>query len=139
MCKLRPIQIFRIQEHHGINTQEYIKKAKNLKLTLAKDPNILKNPKEFLNHIIKLKKLVCKIYCIPDSILLNIVSLTNTSNYRTQLGNSNGHIETLTLTETTSPSYSTTSGCGYTKSNSTTSSHNQTETHHFKNRSTTKE
>ncbi|KAM9958108.1 hypothetical protein ACTFIW_013084 [Dictyostelium discoideum] len=50
------------------------KKAKDLKLTLSKDPNNFKDSKDFLKQIIKLRKLTCKVYCISESVLQNIIS-----------------------------------------------------------------
>ncbi|KAM9974566.1 hypothetical protein ACTFIW_008021 [Dictyostelium discoideum] len=50
------------------------KKAEDLKLTLSKDPNNFKDSNDFLKQIIILRKLTCKVYCISESVLPNIIS-----------------------------------------------------------------
>ncbi|KAM9990889.1 hypothetical protein ACTFIY_006923 [Dictyostelium cf. discoideum] len=52
---------------------EYIKKAKDLNLTLSKDPKNFIDPNDFLKKITTLRKLTCKMYCIQESVLPNLI------------------------------------------------------------------
>ncbi|KAM9985108.1 hypothetical protein ACTFIY_009543 [Dictyostelium cf. discoideum] len=51
-----------------------IKKAKDLKLTLSKDPKNFIDPNDFLKQTTTLRKLTCKMYCIQESVLPNLIS-----------------------------------------------------------------
>ncbi|KAM9960200.1 hypothetical protein ACTFIW_009326 [Dictyostelium discoideum] len=63
-----------LNKWYKLATLEYIKKAKDLKINLSKDPNNFKDPNDYLKQITKLRKLTCKVYCIPESVLPNIIS-----------------------------------------------------------------
>ncbi|KAM9960143.1 hypothetical protein ACTFIW_009268 [Dictyostelium discoideum] len=63
-----------LNKWYKLATLEYIKKAKDLKINLSKDPNNFKDPNDYIKHITKLRKLTCKVYCIPESVLPNIIS-----------------------------------------------------------------
>ncbi|KAM9985027.1 hypothetical protein ACTFIY_009453 [Dictyostelium cf. discoideum] len=48
--------------------------AKELKINLSKDPSNFKDPNDYIKQITKLRKLTCKVYCITESVLPNIIS-----------------------------------------------------------------
>ncbi|KAM9961257.1 hypothetical protein ACTFIR_004095 [Dictyostelium discoideum] len=49
-----------LNKWYKLATLEYIKKAKDLKLTLSKDPGNFQNSDDITKQIIKLRKLTCK-------------------------------------------------------------------------------
>ncbi|KAM9990371.1 hypothetical protein ACTFIY_006411 [Dictyostelium cf. discoideum] len=56
-----------LNKWYKLATLEYIKKAKELKINLSKDPSNFKDPNDYIKQITKLRKLTFKVYCITES------------------------------------------------------------------------
>ncbi|KAM9997741.1 hypothetical protein ACTFIY_007387 [Dictyostelium cf. discoideum] len=63
-----------LNKWYKLATLEYIKKAKELKINISKDPSNFKDPNDYSKQITKLRKLICKVYCITESVYPIIIS-----------------------------------------------------------------
>ncbi|KAM9981660.1 hypothetical protein ACTFIY_003978 [Dictyostelium cf. discoideum] len=49
-------------------------KSSHIRIYLTNDPSNFKDPNDYIKQITKLRKLTCKVYCITEAVLPNIIS-----------------------------------------------------------------